>query len=161
MDRVITAPSQVSYARHLVPEQVCINPCYHDRSRAGSDLVMACLSTTCHTVIIKRACRLVTFARDNIPVLSLIVKALQLMWRSGTRRWYLRVPNLQMNCSDFTCPVTDNTDIFTHLNFQTFYLPRWSYFCKQSHSVFLQILGIKNQVIEWRSLFSASRHICC
>ena len=29
-----------------------------------------------------------------------VVKSLQLIWRLGTRRWNLRVPNLQMSCSD-------------------------------------------------------------
>ena len=29
-------------------------------------------------------------------------KSLQLIWRSGTRRWNLRVPDLQMSCNDFT-----------------------------------------------------------
>ena len=28
------------------------------------------------------------------------VKLLQLIWRSGTRRFHLRVPDLQMSCSD-------------------------------------------------------------
>ena len=28
------------------------------------------------------------------------VKSLQPIWRSGTRRWYIRVPNLQMSRSD-------------------------------------------------------------
>ena len=31
-----------------------------------------------------------------------VVKSLQLIWRSGTRRWNLRVPGLQMGCSDLT-----------------------------------------------------------
>ena len=30
------------------------------------------------------------------------VKSLQLIWRSGTRRFHLRVPDLQMSCSSFT-----------------------------------------------------------
>ena len=30
------------------------------------------------------------------------VKSLQLIWRSGTRRWNLRVPDLQMSCRDLT-----------------------------------------------------------
>ena len=30
------------------------------------------------------------------------VKSLQLIWRLGTRRWNLRVPNLQMSCRDLT-----------------------------------------------------------
>ena len=29
-----------------------------------------------------------------------VVESLQLIWRSGTRRWNLRVPDLQMSCSD-------------------------------------------------------------
>ena len=31
-----------------------------------------------------------------------VVKSLQLTWRWGTRRWNLRVPHLQMSCSDLT-----------------------------------------------------------
>ena len=31
-----------------------------------------------------------------------VVKSHQLSWRSGTRRWNLRVPDLQMSCSDLT-----------------------------------------------------------
>ena len=30
------------------------------------------------------------------------VNSLQLIWRSGTRRWNLRVPDLQMSCNDLT-----------------------------------------------------------
>ena len=30
----------------------------------------------------------------------ILVKSLQLIWRSGTRRFHLRVPNLQISCSD-------------------------------------------------------------
>ena len=34
-------------------------------------------------------------------------KSLRLTWRSGTRRWNLRVPDLQMSCRDvITCPDT-------------------------------------------------------
>ena len=35
-----------------------------------------------------------------MPYLS--VKSLQLIWRSGTHRWNLRVPDLQMSCRDLT-----------------------------------------------------------
>ena len=31
-----------------------------------------------------------------------VVKSLQLIWREGTRRWNLWVPNLQMSCSDLS-----------------------------------------------------------
>ena len=31
-----------------------------------------------------------------------VIKSLQLIWRSGTRRFNLRVPDLQMSCSDLT-----------------------------------------------------------
>ena len=31
-----------------------------------------------------------------------VVKSLQLIWCSGTRRFHLRVPDLQMCCSDLT-----------------------------------------------------------
>ena len=42
-----------------------------------------------------------------------IVKSLQLIWRSGTRRWNLRVPDLQMSCSDLTFMMTSsNGNIF-------------------------------------------------
>ena len=38
------------------------------------------------------------------PLLGLLswCPVLQLIWRSGTRRFHLRVPDLQMNCSDMT-----------------------------------------------------------
>ena len=32
----------------------------------------------------------------------ILVTSLQLIWRLGTHRWNLRVPNLQMGCSDLT-----------------------------------------------------------
>ena len=35
-----------------------------------------------------------------VPYLK--VKSLQLIWRSGTRRFHLRVPDLQMSCNDLT-----------------------------------------------------------
>ena len=37
-----------------------------------------------------------------ILVLYHVVKSLQLIWRLGTRRFHLRVLNLQMSCSDLT-----------------------------------------------------------
>ena len=48
------------------------------------------------------------------------VKSLQLIWRSGTRRWHLRVPDLQVSCSDLieiqdtraVVPVMTNRKIF-------------------------------------------------
>ena len=38
----------------------------------------------------------------NILVPYLYIKSLQLIWRSGTRRFHLRVPDLQMCCNDLT-----------------------------------------------------------
>ena len=38
----------------------------------------------------------------TILVLFHVSKSLQFIWRLGTRRWNLRVPILQMNCSDLT-----------------------------------------------------------
>ena len=46
------------------------------------------------------ACRLAAIAGATILVPCHVVKSLQLIWRSGTRRWNLRVPNLQMSCID-------------------------------------------------------------
>ena len=42
----------------------------------------------------------ITGTTSLVPYLK--VKSLQLIWRSGTRRWHLRVPDLQMSCSDLT-----------------------------------------------------------
>ena len=36
----------------------------------------------------------------NILVFCHVMKSEQLIWRPGTRRWNLRVPSLQMSCSD-------------------------------------------------------------
>ena len=36
------------------------------------------------------------------PVSYCIVKGLQLIWRSGTHRFHLQVPDLQMSCRDLT-----------------------------------------------------------
>ena len=38
----------------------------------------------------------------SVLVPYLQVKSLQLIWRSGTRRWNLRVPDLHMSCRDLT-----------------------------------------------------------
>ena len=43
---------------------------------------------------------LVAITRTVILVPYLSVKSLQLIWGLGTRRWNLRVPDLQMSCSD-------------------------------------------------------------
>ena len=45
---------------------------------------------------------LVAITGIAIMVPYLWVKSLQLIWRSGTRRWNLRVPDLQMSCRDLT-----------------------------------------------------------
>ena len=44
------------------------------------------------------ACHLVATAGTTIPVPCHFVKSLQLLWRSGTHRWNLKMPNYQMNC---------------------------------------------------------------
>ena len=51
---------------------------------------------------VNRACHLATIIGATILVPCHVVKSLQLIWRSGTRRFHLRVPNLQMNWSDLT-----------------------------------------------------------
>ena len=47
-------------------------------------------------------CHLAAIAGATILVPCHVVKSLQFIWRSGTRRFHLRVPNLQMNCIDLT-----------------------------------------------------------
>ena len=49
-----------------------------------------------------RTCTLVAITGTTIPVPNLQVKLLQLIWRLGTRRFHLRVPDLQMSCSHLT-----------------------------------------------------------
>ena len=46
------------------------------------------------------ACDPAAIAAATILVPSQVVKSLQLISRLGTRRWNLRVPNLQMSYSD-------------------------------------------------------------
>ena len=48
---------------------------------------------------------LVGIVGTNILVSCHLVKSRQLIWRLGTRRWNLRVPNLQMNCSDLSLKI--------------------------------------------------------
>ena len=56
---------------------------------------------TMHQKTINGACRLaVIFGAILVP--SHVVKFVQLIWRSGICRWNLRVPDLELNCSDFT-----------------------------------------------------------
>ena len=45
-------------------------------------------------------CQLVAIAGTTVLVPCHIVKSLLLIWRSGTRRFHLQVPDLQMSCSD-------------------------------------------------------------
>ena len=45
---------------------------------------------------------LVAITGTTILVPYHAAKSLQLIWGSGTRRFHLRVPNLQMSCSDLT-----------------------------------------------------------
>ena len=49
-----------------------------------------------------RTSHLVVIAGTTNLVPCCVVKFLQLIWRWGTRRWNLRVPNLHMSCSDLT-----------------------------------------------------------
>ena len=53
-------------------------------------------------LLCNRVCHLAAIAGAVILIPWHIVKSLQLIWRSGTRRFHLRVPDLQMSCSDFT-----------------------------------------------------------
>ena len=45
---------------------------------------------------------LAAIAGATILVPCHVVKSLQLIWRLGTRRWNLRVPDLHMSCRDLT-----------------------------------------------------------
>ena len=45
---------------------------------------------------------LAAITESTILVPYLQVRSLQLIWRLGTRRFHLRVPNLQKSCRDFT-----------------------------------------------------------
>ena len=47
-------------------------------------------------------CCLAAIAGTTILVPYRLVISLRLIWRLGTRKWNLRVPNLQMSCSDLT-----------------------------------------------------------
>ena len=47
-----------------------------------------------------RICHLVAIAGATLLVPCHVVKSLQLLWRSGTCRWNLRVPDLQTSCCD-------------------------------------------------------------
>ena len=47
------------------------------------------------------SCGSPAIAETNVLVPCYVVKSLQLILRSGTRRWNLRVPDLQMSCSDW------------------------------------------------------------
>ena len=47
-----------------------------------------------------RACQLAVVAGARYSLVSTILSSLQLIWRSGTRRFHLRVPDLQMSSSD-------------------------------------------------------------
>ena len=53
-----------------------------------------------YSVYRTRHVNLVVISGTTKLVLYRLVKSLQLIWRSGTRRWNLRVPNLQMSCSN-------------------------------------------------------------
>ena len=57
--------------------------------------------TLSHDAIIGHAA-LVTITLTAILLPYLSVKSLQLIWRSGTRRWNLRVPDSQVSCRDLT-----------------------------------------------------------
>ena len=48
------------------------------------------------------ACRPAAITGTTIQAPCHVIKSLQLIWRSGTRRWNLQVPDLPMRCSDLT-----------------------------------------------------------
>ena len=54
--------------------------------------------------LVEKWCGVTLVAIIGITILMshMLVKTLQLIWRSGTRRWNLRVPDLQMSCRDLT-----------------------------------------------------------
>ena len=56
-----------------------------------------------YTTPANRTCCLTIITAAGILVYSYhCVKSVQLIWRSGTRRFHLRVPDLQMSCRDLT-----------------------------------------------------------
>ena len=76
------------------------------------------------------ACCLTAVAKATILVPYHVVKSLQLIWRLGTRRWNLRVPKLQMNCSDLkirhpdiSCSNSHQDDVLYHFELMPF--SRW------------------------------------
>ena len=72
------------------------------RPGKGSYIAVALVNLFLPSVYCNGACRLAAVVRATILVPCHVVKSLQLIWRSGTRRWNLRVPDLQMRCSDLT-----------------------------------------------------------
>ena len=54
--------------------------------------------SSCCNIILWGYVPLVAIGMDSVLVPCLGVKSPQLIWRSGTRRWNLRVPDLQMSC---------------------------------------------------------------
>ena len=87
----------------------CNNWRSHPNSRQGS-----CKEETQHIILetpffivmiysVNGACQSAGIALVMLSWYSChVVKSLQLNWRSGTRRFHLRVPDLQMSCSDLT-----------------------------------------------------------
>ena len=95
-------PSEQDKAIRFYWYETCMTlQCYegHMSLKGGS-------TVTCHSrrrqSVGNGACHSAAIAGAIILVPWHGVKSLQLIWRLGTRRWNLRVPNLQMSCRDLT-----------------------------------------------------------
>ena len=70
--------------------------------RFNKTLTLYLLTAVCFLSGELRIMAQVDITDTTLLVPCLYVKYLQLIWRSGTRRFHLRAPDLQMNCRDLT-----------------------------------------------------------
>ena len=66
------------------------------------------------TVTSMKHVALVAITETTLLVPCQVVKFLQLIWRSGTCRWNLRVPDLQMSCNDLTWKIRHQASSPSH-----------------------------------------------
>ena len=96
----------LSYFISLITEIQYVKCNWHRGINLCSDHIKATSEISCKeknnnkNVLFNKTCHLTTISGTIVLAPYHVVKSMKLIWRSGIHRFHLRVPDLQISCSD-------------------------------------------------------------
>ena len=99
---------------------------------------MPCIAGTCTCLLCVSL--MAAIAGASILVPCHVVRSLQLIWRSDTRRFHLRVPDLQMSCIDLTLKIGHQYS--SPSNGHQSNIPYWTTLCFHFQCLHLELCDI-------------------